>query len=72
MIISLNELIEMCVDSTNGAIPIKTLMEEYHLRFEEKRFSVPVNHIKIDKLNKAIVLCFKQENIFKGIDGDVK
>lgn len=72
MIISLNELIEMCVNSTNGTIPIKTLMEEYHLRFEDKAFSVPINHIKMDKLNKAIVLGFKQENILKGIDGDVE
>ena len=72
MIISLNELIEMCVDLTNGTIPVKTLMEEYHLRFNDNGFSSPVNDISLDTTNKAIEMSFNKEKILDGIDdGDI-
>lgn len=68
MIITIDELINKCHDDFD--IDIGDIMLVYHLRFEEKGLSVPVNHITIDKDNKEIVLGFKQENILKGIDGD--
>lgn len=70
MIITIDELIDKC--HYDFEMDLKDVMDIYHLRFEEKGFSVPINHIKIDKSSKAIVLCFKQENILKGIDGDVE
>ena len=65
MIITIDELINKC--HYDFEIDMIEVMEAYHLRFEEKGLSVPINYIKIDKQNKAIVLGFKQENI----DGDV-
>lgn len=68
MIISIKDLINICHD--NFGIDTNDIMVDYHLRFEDKRASMPINHIEIDKQNRAIVLGFKQENIWKGIDGD--
>ena len=60
MIITIDELIDKC--HLDYEMDMKDVMDIYHLRFEENGLSVPINYIKIDKQNKAIVLCFKQEN----------
>ena len=67
MRITIDDLIDKCC--YDYEMDMKDVMDIYHLRFEEKGFSVPINYIKIDKSNKAIVLCFKEENNLKRIDG---
>lgn len=70
MIINLNKLIEMCVELTDGTIPIEDLMNDYHLRFNKNGLSSPINDITLDKTNKAIEMKYNRNKILDGMDGD--
>ena len=66
MILSINDLIQLCVEQTNGTIPIKELMENYHLRWEDTGISSPVNDVTLDTMNKEIRMSFNLEKRFIG------
>lgn len=69
MIISMNELLEICKNLTDGKISDETIMEDYHLRFGfSESLTYPVNDVKIDSSLKSIVLVFNEKNIRKRID----
>lgn len=70
MIISINDLIEMCVEQTGGTIRAKELMKEYHLRWNNNGISYPVNDVTLDTTNKEIEMWFNQEKILLGMNND--
>lgn len=56
MIVNLYKLIEMCVDSTGGTIPIEDLMNDYQVIFIDNGLSLPITDARVDRTNNEIEL----------------